>query len=224
MSSNGNALKRETEGKRPGARGRPKGSVNKARGLVPKDIGNKLLTHMEAQLSPDQFDYLKGVVRDGKPIQTKEELDVLIALLTRNLYPALIQEMLPEEEGGAGGVYRKDVTDRLKIVQGLLNLRHQKDKEDTGDDNANSTILTITSRRGFNPERLGILIGRQPDNLERGADGVGGGADEVRALPNQLPERPLDVSYSEQGAADWVLDSHSDGGGALSHNEDELQG
>lgn len=224
MSDNGTAPKRTTEGKRPGQRGRPPGSINKAKGLVPKDIGNKLLSHMEAQLSPDQFEYLKGVVRDGKPIQTKEELDVLIALLTRNLYPALIQEMLPEADGGAGGVYRKDVTDRLKIVQGLLNLRHQKDKEDDPDSNKHDTILTITKQRGFNPGRLAILVGNSADSMAGSDNGVGGGADTIRALPDSFSERPLDIPHREQGETDWVLDSDSDGSGSRSGDEAELQG
>src|SRR5688500_14802087 len=108
---NGTAAKRGTEGSRPGKRGRPPGSLNKSRSLVPQNVGKKLLQHMQEQLSPEQFEYLKGVVKDGKPIQTKDEIDTLIALLSRNLYPALIAEMLPPAEGGMGGVYRKDVTD-----------------------------------------------------------------------------------------------------------------
>jgi hypothetical protein len=179
---------------------------------------------MQEQLSPDQFEYLKGVIRDGKPIETKNEIDVLIALLSRNLYPALISEMLPPEEGGLGGVYRKDVTDRLKIVQGLLNLRHQKDKFDEPDDSKSDTILTVTAKRGFNLDRLGILVGKQPDSVDGSADGVGGQADEVRALPDSLPERPLDDEGGEQGTADWILDRYSDGGGALVNDEDSVQG
>lgn len=219
---NGSAAVRTTEGSRPGKRGRPAGSVNKSRSLVPKAVGAKLLDHMQEQLSPEQFDYLKGVIRDGKPIQTKDEIDTLIALLSRNLYPALIAEMLPPEEGGLGGVYRKDVTDRLKIVQGLLNLRHQIDKNDEPDNTKSDTILSITAKRGFNLDRLGILVGQQSVSLERSPDGVGGQADAVRALPDTLSERPLDDEGSEQGTADWILNSHSDGGSTLGHDTDEL--
>ena len=221
---NGTAQKRETEGSRPGKRGRPVGSLNKSRSLVPKAVGLRLLEHMQEQLSPEQFEYLKGVVRDGKPIQTKDEIDTLIALLSRNLYPALIHEMLPSEEGGLGGIYRKDVTDRLKIVQGLLNLRHQIDKQDEPDNTKPDTILTITAKRGFNLDRLGILVGQQSVSVDRSVDGTRGQADEVRALPDSLSERPLDDEDSEQGSPDWVLDRHSDGGSAFSHDEDGVQG
>ena len=215
---------RTTEGSRPGKRGRPKGSKNKSRGLIPANAGNSLLRHMQEQLSPDQFEYLKGVVADGKPIQTKDEIDTLIALLSRNLYPALIGEMLPEDEGGSGGVYRKDVTDRLKIVQGLLNLRHQIDKRDEPDTDKSDTILTITARRGFDIERLGVLVGGQSLSVDRSPDELGGESDTIRALPDSFSERPINVSRSEQGETDRVLDGDWDGGGARGDYEDELQG
>lgn len=179
---------------------------------------------MQEQLSPDQYDYLRGVVQDGRPIKTKDEIDTLITLLTRNLYPALIHEMMPEEEGGLGGIYRKDVTDRLKVVQGLLNLRHQTDKRDEPDNDKSDTILTITARRGFDLDRLGILIGKQRNDLDGSADGTRGQTYEIGAVPDTVSERPLSLPNSEQGETDRVLDSDSDGGGALVYDEDELQG
>lgn len=221
---NGTAEKRTTEGSRPGKRGRPPGSPNKSRSLIPVRAGNRLLEHMQEQLSPEQFEYLKGVVRDGKPIQTKNEIDTLIALIARNLYPALINEMLPAEEGGDDGLYRKDVTERLKLVNSLLTLRHQIDKNDDPDTTKSDTILTVTAKRGFDLDRLGILIGKQSVSVDGSADGVGGESDEVRALPDTLSERPLNDESGEQGTADWILDNYSDGGGALRDDEDELQG
>ena len=221
---NTGASVRSTEGSRPGKRGRPKGSRNKSKGLIPYRVGQKLLGHMQEQLSPDQYDYLKGVVQDGRPIDTKNEIDTLITLLTRNLYPALIHEMMPEEEGGLGGIYRKDVTDRLKVIQGLLNLRHQKDKQDDPDSSKSDAILTITARRGFDLDRLGILIGKQPDHLDGSPDGTRGQTYEIGAVSDTVSERPLNLENSEQGETDRVLDSDSDGGGALVYDEDELQG
>jgi hypothetical protein len=221
---NGTAAVRSTEGPRPGKRGRPKGSQNKSKALVPRNLGVKLLQSMERQLSPEQFDYIKGVVRDGKPIETKNELDTMIALLTRNLYPALVQEMLPVDEGGFGGHMRKDVTDRLKIVSSFLNLRYNIDKHDEPDSDKSDTILTVTAKRGFNAERLAILIGRQSDDMERSADGVGRQTNEIRALSDTLSERSFDVSGSEQGSSDRVLDSDSDGGRSLSDHETIVQG
>jgi hypothetical protein len=224
MPNIGGGAVRTTEGSRPGKRGRPKGSRNKSKSLIPANAGANLLRHMQEQLSPEQFEYLKGVVADGKPIQTKDEIDTLIALLSRNLYPALIGEMLPEEEGGSGGVYRKDVTDRLKIVQGLLNLRHQIDKRDVPEDDKSDTILTITGKRGFDIERLAILVGRPADRLDGSDNGVGEQADPIRAVPDQVLERPLYLENREQGPTDRVLDGDFDGGGALGDDSPELQG
>ena len=215
---------RTTEGSRPGKRGRPAGSKNKSKSLVPAAVGKRLLEHMREQLSPEQMEYLRGVVQEGRPIQTTNEVDTLIALLSRNLYPALIHEMLPEEEGGLGGIYRKDVTDRLKIVQGLLNLRHQIDKRDEPEPDKSDAILTITASRGFDFNRLGILIGNERPGVGGSADGVGGEADTIRALPDSFSERQVNVSRSEQGETDRVLDGDSVRRGAFSDDKDELQG
>lgn len=202
------AIRRTTEGSRPGKRGRPIGSKNRAKTGLGRELATKLMDHMQNQLSPEQFEYLKGVVRDGKPMETKQEIDTLITLLTRNLYPAIIQEMMPEDEGGLGGMYRKDVTDRLKLVRELLTLRHAHDKTESQDDgNSNETILTITAKRSLDLGRLGILVGTRTDSVGGSDNGTGRSADNIRALPDTLSERQEPVSASEQGSPDRVLDS-----------------
>jgi hypothetical protein len=224
MPNSGGQIVRSTEGSRPGKRGRPLGSKNKSKTVIPTAVGNQLLRHMQEQLSPEQFEYLKGVVHDGKPIETKSEIDTLIALLSRGLYPALIGEITATGEDGEQAALRKDVTDRLKIVQGLLNLRNQIDKRDEPEPDKSDTILTITAKRGFNLERLGVLVGQRTDRVDGGADGVGGESDIIRALPDSFSERPQHVPSGEQGETDWVLDSDRDGGGTRGDHEDELQG
>lgn len=204
---NGTAPKRTTEGSRPGKRGRPKGSRNRAKSLLGRELATKLMEHMQDQLSPEQFEYLKGVVRDGKQIETKNEIDTLITLLTRNLYPAIMQEMMPEEEGGLGGTYRKDVTDRLKLVREFLTLRHSIDKNESPEDDKPNTILTITAKRGLDIGRLGLLVNSESDSVGRSPDGDRRITHEVGAVSDQLPERPLLVSDSEQSETDRVLDS-----------------
>lgn len=208
MPKSGDQTLRSTEGSRPGKRGRPPGSKNKAKTLLGRDLAIKLMDHMQDQLSPEMFEYVKGVVRDGKPIQTKNEIDILVALLTRNLLPAIMQEMMPEEEGGLGGtVYRKDVTDRLKLVREFLTLRNDIDKRESHDDEKSDTILTITGKRGIDLGRLGILIGPVTDSVGGESNGTGRQADSPRTLPDSVPERQEPVSNSQQGTADWVLDS-----------------
>src|SRR5688500_12078137 len=219
------AVKRSTEGSRPGKRGRPKGSRNRAKTLLGRELATKLMEHMQSQLSPEQFEYLKGVVRDGKPMQTKQEIDTLITLLTRNLYPAIIQEMMPEDEGGLGGEYRKDVTDRLKLVRELLTLRHAHDKTESQDDgNSNETILTITGRRGLDLGRLGILVSSGADRLGGGDNGTGRTADDIRALPDTLSERQEPIPHREQGTADRILDGSEYRDFARGDDEAEIQG
>lgn len=217
---------RDTEGPRkgsPGRPGRPPGARNKPKGAIGRVQAAQLLDAMKDQLSAEQFDYLVGVVKDGKPIQTKNELDTVIALTGRSLIPALVAEMLPEEDGGSGGKYKRDINDRLKSFKDMLALRHQIEKHESPDDDSNQqTILTLRAKRGVNLDRIGILIGGQPALVGGNADGDRRSADEVGTLPDQLPERPLLVSSSQQSPPDRILDGAERGEPALAGDEDEL--
>lgn len=183
---------RNTEGSKPGMRGRPKGSKNKPKGLVPAELTEKMLPLLQKQLSPESFDYIEGVLKRGKPIETKRELDVMIAMLARNLMPAMVHETLPVDEGGLGGLqYRKDVTERLKILNSMLTLRRQIEKEqDDSDKPANSVLVKLVGERLDNA-RVGILVGIQPGAVAGDADRAGRQADTIRAVPDQVSERPL---------------------------------
>lgn len=173
-------------------RGRPKGSKNKPKGLVPAELTEKMLPLLQKQLSPESFDYIEGVLKRGKPIETKRELDVMIAMLARNLMPAMVHETLPVDEGGLGGLqYRKDVTERLKILNSMLTLRRQIEKEqDDSDKPANSVLVKLVGERLDNA-RVGILVGIQPGAVAGDADRAGRQADTIRAVPDQVSERPL---------------------------------
>lgn len=210
-SKKGMASRRSTEGSRKGRPGRPRGTKNKPKGLIGRELATKLMEHMQDQLSPEQFDYIKGVVANGDPIDTKKEIDTLISLMGRGLIPALIQEMMPVEEGGLGGLFRKDVTERIKSVNSLLTLRNNIDKrESPDDDNKQDTILKITSQRGLDLGRLGILVTTGADRVGGNPNGNRREADTIRAIPDKLPERPLLISGGEQGETDRVLDGSLD--------------
>lgn len=184
--ANSRTVRRPTEGSRKNSgvaraeriattrrgRGRPLGVKNKSKSLVPTELAEQLLLKMESMVPPEHFKYLKGVIKDGKAVSTKQELDTLILLLNRNLWPALVAEgtlakssKVEDVEGEAeaveddiGPVFRKDVTERLKVLNSLLTLRHQIEKnEDTGDD-AGQPLLTIFAKRGV-ASRIGVLIG-----------------------------------------------------------------
>lgn len=187
-----NAVARSTEGtrgERAGSgrqptrgRGRPKGSKNKPKGILPTELANTMLLQLKDMLPPDHFEYMRGVIRDGNAISTKRELDTLILLLSRNLYPALVMEMSTESQESQESednffddpdapestaekpekklkmpVFRKDVTERLKVLQSLL---AQKDKTERADSQPkDQQILSIIGRSGPDAERVRILIG-----------------------------------------------------------------
>lgn len=206
-----------------GKGGRPVGSKNKPKSLIPTELAEAMLLTMEKQLPPEHFAYMKGVIKDGKAISTKQELDALVLLLSRNLYPALISETMPhigkDEDGedvDTGPVFRRDVTERLKVLNSLLSLRHQIDKRDDGDNGEQKPLLKVWADRNLNG-RFAILVDGRPlgpsgdeqVGLAGDADRAGRGADEARAVPNPLPERPLALPSGEQGEADWLLDGDS---------------
>lgn len=180
---------RTTEGSRPGKRGRPKGSKNKPKGIVSTDVIENLLPELQQQLAPESYKYVEGVLKKGKPIETKRELDVMIAMLARNLMSALSQETLGLSEHG----FRKDITERLKILNSMLTLRHQIEKvSDAGDKPNESVLLKIVGDRHLlDGKRLGILVGDSTGPMAGDADGTGRLALDAGAVSDQVPQRPL---------------------------------
>jgi hypothetical protein len=187
--------------KRRAGPGRPKGSKNRSKSLVPTELANELLLKFEGLIPPEHFDYLRKIVKGGGAVSTERELDILILLLGRNLHPALVAEMDGEqtlefdEEGQVIGskkqiVFRKDVTERLKVLSSLLNLRHQTDKsKDEGKDGEQPLIKIVADRNLFDGGRLGILVGGVPGDLAGNTNGVGRPALPSRTVPDQVPER-----------------------------------
>lgn len=181
-------LARPTEGSRPtGAvartrnlsgekrnAGRPTGSTNKSKSLVPTDLANQMLLAFEGNVPTEHYNYLKSVVKGGAAVSAEKELDILILLLGRNLHPALIGEMEGEEvvsvDDETGDVstakkvvFRRDVTERLKVLNSLLSLRHQVEKSKDDGKGGNQPLLTIVADRNLLAgDRLGILIGGVP--------------------------------------------------------------
>ncbi len=243
-----NAASRPTEGVRqgeplPGAQaqrglsasaprkaGRPKGAKNKPKGLLPNELANAILLQMKDMLPPEHFEYMKGVVKEGKAISTKNEMSILILLLSRNLYPALVMESLPQKKKttakGASGdffedtgedtpeqeepeeevlqmpEFRKDVTERLKVLQSLLASYEKIDRDDKAADSKQDTILTITAQRGLDLSRLSALVGIESGPVAGNADTIEGVAHEVGDVSDQTSERQVLLPGSEQGETD----------------------
>lgn len=213
-------------------RGRPPGAKNKPKSLLPPEIADEMLLKMRSMLPAEHFDYMKSVIRDGKAISTKNELDVLVLLLARNLYPALIMEQFVTEDdndvddffkdGGENKesdkkdepklkmpVFRKDVTERLKVLQGLLSLRNQVEKRDSDSRDEDKPILKIVGGRGFDASRLRLLVGVESAAVAGNTDGTGFTAYPTGTVPDQIPERSVVLPSGEQVEADRVLDGDS---------------
>lgn len=176
-------------------RGRPLGSKNKSKSLVPTELAEQLLIKFEGQIPPEHFEYLKKVVKGGEAVSTERELDILILLLGRNLHPALVEEMNGQEEvdidpetGEVLGtvnkvVFRRDVTERLKVLNSLLGLRHQVEKNKEPEKDGEQPLLKIVADRELLAGgRLGILVGGVPGSVAGNADNAGWGAIPARTV------------------------------------------
>lgn len=166
------------KGATTGRRGRPPGSPNKPKGLIPQDIANGMLLAMEGQIPPEHMAYLQAVVKGKQAVSTKLELQTLIVLLSRNLWAALLDEMRPPTEPDniedaiemvketgelkPKQVFRRDVTERLKVLNSLLSLLNQierRDEENKTD--GDSPLIKIWAARGMQA-RVAVVVDAAP--------------------------------------------------------------
>lgn len=206
-------------------RGRPPGSKNKPKGLIPKELAGTILLEMKDTLPPEHFEYIRSVIRDGKSISVERELDTMILLLGRNLYPALIMEGKGESTESSGEdffddedseaappkqepdlkmpVFRKDVTERLKVWSSLL---AQKDKIERAksDNGKGNQILTIAAGRGIDPGRIRLLVGVESGSMAGNADEAGQPTDSAGTISGEVPERLELLPVGEQDEADRI--------------------
>lgn len=226
------AAARDTEGPRDtgavargdsprGRGGRPKGSKNKPKSLIPTKLAEEILLKMEGSIPQEHYTYIRGVIRDGKAISTKRELDVLILLLSRNLMPALVEEINPDPTVLSS--FRRDVTDRLKVLNSLLTLRHQVEKREEDDADGPKPLLKVWASRDLRG-RLAVLVGDEPLGLAGNTDDAGRGANETRDVSDSVSERPVELPNSEQGSADRILDDPIGGDHVQGGDTEELQG
>ncbi len=212
-----------TESRAPGQRGRPKGSKNKPKGILPTELANTMLLAMKDILPPDHYEYMRGVIRDGNAISTKRELDTLILLLSRNLYPALVMEAMDLGEADDDTedffdddeatdtrekpasdkklkmpIFRKDVTERLKVLQSLLAMKDKTERAEA-DAGHEKPILQVFGRSGVNADRLRILVGVESSPMVGDADSTERGADSSRTVSDTVPERQELLPSGEQG-------------------------
>ncbi len=213
----------EAHGRRPNKGGRPKGSKNKPKTLLPAELADEILGRMKDILPPEQMEYMRGVIRDGKAISTKNELDTIILLLSRNLTPALVKEMEPVDlgDGNEEVMFRKDITERLKILNSMLTLRAQIEKNEQPD-SPEKPIIAIFERSGIDASRLAFLVGEQPRALVGGPDEAGRRADEVGAVSGEVLERQEPIPGGEQIKAVGPLDGAGRGNDGDGGDEEQL--
>lgn len=202
-------------------RGRPAGSKNKAKSLIPRELADAILGRLQPVVPPEHYEYMRGVIRDGKAVAVERELDTLILLLSRQMVPALIAEtegeQLPEgvEDPDTSVIrmpeFRKDVTERVKVLKDLIDLKLRNERaRDEGTDSTKKPIIEIFARRGLVGDRLRIAF-------EHTSGGVGGSIDEpereadlVGDVPVEISERPISLPGSGEGKADRPLDNNLD--------------
>jgi hypothetical protein len=203
-------------------RGRPRGAKNKAKSLIPKELADEILLKLQPLVPPEHYDYMRGVIKEGKAVAVEQEIDTILLLLSRQLVPALIKETegapsLPQLEGVEGEpedtsaikmpMFNKDVTDRLKVLKEFIDmkLRHERARDDS-DDTSKKPIIEVFARRGLDADRLRIAIEHVTGGVGGSPDQPEGGADSTRELPVELSKRPLVLEGRGESEADRVLD------------------
>lgn len=207
----------------PRPRGRPKGSKNQPKSILPTELANTMLLAMKEALPPDHYEYMRGVIKDGKAISSKRELDTLILLLSRNLYPALVMESLSpqlddddeddedffndgpsakkpakkKEQKLKMPVFRKDVTERLKVLQSLLAMKEKFERADASSADE-KPILRIVAGSGIDASRLRVLVGVESSTVVGDTDEAPRDAVQVGTVSDSVPERPELLPSGEQ--------------------------
>ena len=227
----------ETQWERNRGRGRPKGSKNKPKALITKEIASELLGVVRQTLPPELYEEMKEAVRNGKNISTINEAKILMKLMGPPIWQRLIEEANqkppmpsgfdPDLEDELGDdlpnsnvtPFNKDLNERVKVYMGLMQFVDKMERADDQPNNTAKPILEIFARRGVDGSRVDFLIGGIAQSVGGDADGTGRDAIEPRTVSGQVPERPLDVQDSQQVSAIRVLNDNSVGDDAQGGDE-----
>jgi hypothetical protein len=166
-------------------RGRPLGSKNapKAKASLKESLTNVM--------AKEDLDYLLGTLDGSEHPDLRRDIEVLLALQMKALLPQLAAEI-------QSGQLTREATQRSSTVKELLALRYQMEKRETDDGKLDQRtfIQNIFLSRGFDPERLGLLLGAgDAGSVVEGEsspvlgtpDDDSGPADEVGDVPSELP-------------------------------------
>jgi hypothetical protein len=107
--------------------------------------------------------------------------------------------------------FRKDVTERLKVLLSMMDLKMKATRaNDEDSDSSKKPIIEIFARRGLAGDRLRIAFEHQSGDMGGGTDESERSADIVREIPMALSERPISIPGRSEGEADRTLDNPVD--------------
>lgn len=240
------AVPRSTEGREPDSaakqhkasetkserkRGRPKGSRNKPKALIPAETAQAMLGLMRDTLPPEIFADLRDAVKSGKNISSLSEAKILLKLMgppvwirlaeeasklrgqqgSPDIDPDLVDEIGGIDDGSSDSQFARDTNERLKIMIALIKLVDEMERNDESKSDSEKPVLEIIARRGIDAARIDFITGTEPRIVGGNVDGAGRSTIEVRAIPSSVSERPFDVSDSEQESPVGVLNDNSIG-------------
>lgn len=216
-------------------RGRPLGSKNKPKGLLPKEFAAEFLGVVRELLPPEHYEEMRQAIQEGKSISTLAEARITLKLMGPPIWKRLIDEARPkaqatdidpdalEEIGGSPvreQTFSRDLNERLKVYMSLMDFVDKSERrDDEAADPRQKPILEVFARRGIDSERLRILVGVESGSVGGNADEAGGQGSQPRAIPDTIPERQGGVPDSEEVKADWIVDGSSDRGSVVGLHE-----
>lgn len=219
----------ETQSERKRGRGRPKGSKNKPKALINKEVAQDLLGVVKQTLPPELYEEMREAVRSGKNISTVNEAKILMKMMGPPIWQQLIMESeslgkkresdidpdlldeigpLPEED--ADGL-RKDLNERIKTYIQLMQFVNKMERDDDQSNNSEKPILEIFARRGVDGDRVKFLVGVESESVGGNADGTRRESVEPRTVSGEVSERQVNIQDSQQGETVRLLDHGGSG-------------
>lgn len=210
--------------------GRPLGSKNKAKGLIPNELADQFLGVVKELLPPEYYEEMKDAIKRGKHISTLTEAKITLKLLGPPVWRALLEEgkgpqpkpadLDPEildevgetnEVKATASAFTRSLNERLKVYLQLLTFIDSVEKRlDERADPKKSKLLVEFANRGYDGDRLRQVAALQPGGVGGSTDRVGGEQDQSGAIPDPVLERHEPVQDNSEEPPVWVVDMHSD--------------
>jgi hypothetical protein len=198
-------------------RGRPTGSKNKPKGLVPKELAAEFLGVVKTILPPEHYEEMRKAVQEGKSISVLSEAKITLKLMSPAIWQRLIMEGQQKAKPPAGidpdmideigavdqpSGFSRDLNERMKIYMGLLDFIDKSERRnDEAADTGKKPILEIFARRGVDGDRLRLLVGVESSSLGGDPDESGRQTLGAGTIPDQVPERPVHIPDNAQGSS-----------------------